>query len=57
MYVAPWVRCPLCGHSIQIEKKQVIDYFSLMSTKRLAIQSIHVARMLPQHQPKPSGEQ
>jgi hypothetical protein len=28
MNIAPWVRCPECGHPIQIEDSQVIGYFS-----------------------------
>jgi len=27
-YIAPWARCPGCGHPIQIEDKYVIDYFN-----------------------------
>jgi hypothetical protein len=27
MYVAPWVRCPSCGHPIQINNNQVVNYF------------------------------
>lgn len=27
MYVSPWVRCPSCGNPIQVEQKQIIDYF------------------------------
>ena len=28
MFVAPWVRCPVCDHPIQIEDSQVTGYFS-----------------------------